>query len=59
MWLVADYRLCSCCVIIGILLLESFRLCRCNALTSVCYNYSSLIFEVGEFWCTGNTRTSG
>ena len=48
-----------CCVVIGILLLESFRLCRCNALTSVCYYYSSLTFEVEEVWCTDSTRTSG
>ena len=48
-----------CCAVIGILLLESFRLCRCNALTSVTYYYSSLTFEVEEVWCTDNTRTSG
>ena len=46
-----------CCVVIGILLLESFGLCRCNALTSVCYYYSSLTLEVEEVWCPDNTRT--
>ena len=48
-----------CCVVIGILLLESFRLCRCNALTLVCYYYSSLAFEVEGVWCTDSTGTSG
>ena len=44
-----------CCIVIGILLLESFRLCWCNALTSVCYYYSSLTFEVEEAWCNDST----
>ena len=48
-----------CCVVIGILLLESFRLCWCNALTSVCYYYSILVFEVEDVWCTDSTRASG
>ena len=48
-----------CCVAIGILLLESFRLYRCNALTSVCYFYSSLTLEVEEVWCTDSTETWG
>ena len=47
-----------CCVVVGILLLESFRLCWCNALTSLCYYYSSLTFEVEEVGCTYGTRTS-
>ena len=46
------------CEVIGILLLESFRLCRCNALTSVCYCYSSSTFEVEKVWCTDSTGTS-
>ena len=48
-----------CCVAIGILLLESFRSWRCNALTSVCYYCSSLTFEVEKAWCTDCTGTSG
>ena len=48
-----------CCVVIGVLLLESFSLCQCDALTSVCYYYSSLTFEVEEVWCTDSTGTSG
>ena len=53
-----DHRLCSFCVLIGILLLGSFRLRRCNALTSVFYYCSSLRFEVEEVWGFGdNTRT--
>ena len=63
LWLECYYLLIIdcvvCCVVIGILLLESFRLCRCNALTSVCYYYSSLTFEVEEVWCTDSTGTSG
>ena len=31
-----------CCLVIGILLLKRFGLFWCNALTSVCYHYSSL-----------------
>ena len=58
MLLLADYMLCSCCVVIRILLLESFRLCRPSALTSVCYHYNSLIFEVVEMWCSDNSRIS-
>ena len=48
-----------CCVVIGILFLESFSLCGCNAFSSVCYYYSSLTFEVGEVWCTDSTGASG
>ena len=48
-----------CFVVIGILLLESFRLCPCNELTYVCYYYSSLTFEVEEVWCTDSSGTSG
>ena len=68
MLLFASYRLCRCrfvigmlllVIVIGILLLESFTLPRCNALTSVCYYYSSLKFEVLEVWCTDSTGTSG
>ena len=47
-----------CCLVIGILLLESFRLCRCNTLTSMRCYYSSLTFEVEEVWCTDSTGTS-
>ena len=54
-----DYRLWSFCVVIGMLLLESFRLHHCNALTSVCYYYSNLTFDVEEVWGSGdNTNTS-
>ena len=48
-----------CSAVIGILLLESFRFCQCNALTSVCHHYSSLTIEVEEVWCTDSTGTSG
>ena len=48
-----------CCVVIGILLLESFRSSRCNALTPVCYYCSGLTFEFEAVWCPDNTRTSG
>ena len=48
-----------CCVVIGILLLESLKLCRCNTLTSMCYYYSSLTFQVDGVWCTDSTGTSG
>ena len=47
------------CVVIGILLPESFKLCQCNVLTSVWYYYSSLTFEVEEVWGTDSTGTSG
>ena len=56
MLLLVDYRLCSCCVVIGILLLESFILSRVNELNSVCYHYSSLTFETEEAQCTDNTE---
>ena len=59
MLLLADYRLCSFSLVKGILLLKTFRVCRCNALTSVCSRYISVIFEVGEMGCTDDTRTSG
>ena len=63
LWLECYYLLiigCAvCCVVMGILLLESFRLCWCNAMTSVCYYYSSLTFEAEELWCTDSTKTSG
>ena len=48
-----------CCVVTGMLLLESFGLWWCNALTSVRYHYSNLTFEVEEVWSSDNTRTSG
>ena len=56
MFMLTDYKLCSCNVVIAVSL-ECFRLCRCNALTSVCYHYSSLKIEVVEVPCNDNTRT--
>ena len=47
-----------CCVVIGILLLESFRLCRCNTLISMRYYYSGLTFEAEEVWRTDSSGTS-
>ena len=58
MLLLVDYRFRGYNVVIEILLLESFWFFKCNALTSICYHYSSLPFEVVEVWCTNNTKTS-
>ena len=58
MLLLVDCRLCGCSVVIETLLLESFRLHRCKALTSICYHYSRLTFEVVEVCCTDNNRAS-
>ena len=57
--LLSNHRLRRCSVLIEMLLPASYRLCGCNALTSKCYHYSSLTFEVEEVRCTDNTRISG
>ena len=59
MLMLAEYRLCRCGVLIEMLLLASYRLCGCNSLTSRCYHYNSLTFEVEEVRCTNITRISG
>ena len=57
--LLSNHRLCRFSVLNEMLLLASYGLCECNALTSKCYHYSSLTFEVEEVRCTDNTRILG
>ena len=59
MLLLIDYRPCSLLRSYRNVIAWKFQLCQCNALTSVCYYYSSLTFEVEEMWCTDSTETSG
>ena len=58
MLLLVDYMLCGGSVVIAISLRESFRLCRYNALTSVCCHYNSLSFETVKVKCAEFNKIS-